>query len=131
DAPAILALDPGANGCHSFEVMDTCRPEVNIETGDPDLSLMSYLDCLENSFAAYAERVEEADFAETFDYLAFHTPFAGMVKGAHRMMMRKLKKAKAEESERDFERRLAPSLGYSRQVGNTYSAALYLALCSL
>ncbi|MGZ8250096.1 hydroxymethylglutaryl-CoA synthase family protein, partial [Methylomagnum sp.] len=38
--PEILDLDLGANGYHSYEVMDTCRPEAEIETGDPDLSLM-------------------------------------------------------------------------------------------
>jgi len=131
DRPEVLALDLGASGYHSFEVMDTCRPQVNLETGDPDLSLMSYLDCLEHSFAAYTAKVEGADFQETFGYLAFHTPFAGMVKGAHRMMMRKFKKVRPADSERDFEQRLAPSLAYGSQVGNLYSAALYLALCSL
>lgn len=131
EAPRILALDLGASGYHSFEVMDTCRPGINLETGDPDLSLMSYLDCLEHSFAGYAGRVEGADFRGSFDYLAFHTPFAGMVKGAHRMMLRKLAKAKPAEAEADFERRLAPSLRFASEVGNLYSAALYLALCSL
>jgi polyketide biosynthesis 3-hydroxy-3-methylglutaryl-CoA synthase-like enzyme PksG len=88
DRPDILELDFGANGYHSYEVMDSCRPTAEIETGDSDLSLIAYLDCLEHSYAAYAAKVEGADFKETFDYLAFHTPFPGMVKGAHRMLMR-------------------------------------------
>jgi polyketide biosynthesis 3-hydroxy-3-methylglutaryl-CoA synthase-like enzyme PksG len=131
DRPEILALDFGANGYHSYEVMDTCRPAVNLETGDPDLSLWSYLDCLEKSYEAYAARIDGADFQRTFDYLAFHTPFAGMVKGAHRMMMRKLKQAPPAESEADFQRRVEPSLRYCVEIGNIYSATLYLALCSL
>src|SRR6185436_9053818 len=53
ETPHILALDLGANGYHSYEVMDTCRPAVRLETGDPDLSLLSYLDCLEHSYADY------------------------------------------------------------------------------
>lgn len=131
DRPDILELDFGANGCHSYEVMDSCRPTAEIETGDSDLSLIAYLDCLEHSFRAYAEKVEEVDFASSFDYLAFHTPFPGMVKGAHRMMMRKLKRCGADVSDADFERRVGPSLRYCQEIGNIYSATLYLALCGL
>jgi polyketide biosynthesis 3-hydroxy-3-methylglutaryl-CoA synthase-like enzyme PksG len=131
DRPDILEIDFGANGYYSYEVMDSCRPTPEIETGDSDLSLVAYLDCLENSFKAYADRVEGADFLDTFDYLAFHTPFPGMVKGAHRMMMRKLKSFPAAESDADFERRVAPSITYCVEIGNIYSATLYLALCGI
>ena len=129
--PEILEVDFGANGYHSYEVMDSCRPTPEIETGDSDLSLIAYLDCLEHSFRTYAARVEGADFLDTFDYLAFHTPFPGMVKGAHRMMMRKLKGAPGPVSDADFEKRVLPSLGYCTEVGNIYSATVYLALCGL
>ncbi|WP_139488204.1 hydroxymethylglutaryl-CoA synthase family protein [Brevibacillus dissolubilis] len=131
DKPDVLELDFGANGLYSYEVMDTCRPLPDEETGDPDMSLLSYLDCLENSFKAYQERVEDADFRETFHYLAFHCPFAGMVKGAHRKMLRGLYRAKPDVIEADFVKRVLPSLGYSTQVGNVYSAGVYLALCGL
>lgn len=131
DQPEILEIDFGAAGYYSYEVMDTCRPLPEIELGDPDLSLLSYLDCLENSFRAYAAKVERADFIETFDYLAFHTPFPGMVKGAHRKMVRDLIHLSSDRIEADFQRRVAPSLTYCVQVGNVYSATLYLALCGL
>ncbi len=130
-APNVLEMDFGAMGMYSYEVMDTCRPSVDVETGDPDLSLLSYLDCLENSFKAYADRVEEVEFGNTFEYLAFHAPFAGMVKGAHRKMMRKLYRLDARQIEEDFQSRVMPSLMYSMQVGNLYSASLYMALASL
>ncbi len=131
DRPEILTLDFGANGYHSYEVMDTCRPAVNLETGDPDLSLWSYLECLEKSYEAYAARIEGADYQRTFDYMVFHTPFAGMVKGAHRMMMRKLNSMPPAEGDADFQKRVGPSLQYCVDIGNVYSATLYLALCSL
>ncbi|MBV9488740.1 MAG: hydroxymethylglutaryl-CoA synthase family protein [Verrucomicrobia bacterium] len=131
DRPDILEIDFGANGFYSYEVMDSCRPTPEIETGDSDLSLIAYLDCLENSFRAYAERVEGADFVDSFQYLALHTPFPGMVKGAHRMMMRKLKRADPAQSDVDFNRRVSPSLAYCMEVGNIYSATLYLALCGV
>ncbi len=129
--PDILALDFGANGIYSYEVMDTCRPRADLETGDVDLSLLSYLDCLEGAYQAYTERVDGVDFQDTFDYLAFHTPFAGMVKGAHRKMMRAFKRLSPAEIEADFQRRVGPSLAHCVQVGNVYSATVYLALCSL
>jgi polyketide biosynthesis 3-hydroxy-3-methylglutaryl-CoA synthase-like enzyme PksG len=127
--PEAMEMDPGAFGCCSFEVMDTCRPVPELELGDPDLSLFSYLDCLASSFSAYQEAVADADFMDTFDLLAFHTPFPGMVKGAHRHLLRKLKIADPSRIESDFSRRLLPSLRYCTEVGNIYSAGLYLALC--
>ncbi len=129
--PEVLELDFGANGYWGYEVMDTCRPSAEFETGDPDLSLLSYLDCLEKSYEAYAEKVEGADFQDTFDYLAFHTPFGGMVKGAHRMMMRKHKRANPAQCDADFERRVLPSLHHCVEVGNIYSATLFLALLGI
>jgi polyketide biosynthesis 3-hydroxy-3-methylglutaryl-CoA synthase-like enzyme PksG len=131
DRTDILEFDFGATGYYSYEVMDTFRPLPEIETGDPDLSLLSYLDCLENCYQMYKEKVEGVEFREIFDYLAFHTPFPGMVKGAHRKMMRDLYKASPQVIETDFQRRVMPSLIYCAQVGNVYSATLYLALCSL
>lgn len=127
----ILELDFGATGQYSYEVMDTCRPLPEIETGNPDLSLLSYLDCLENAYKNYKEKVEGVHFRDTFDYLAFHTPFGGMVKGAHRKMMQEELKVRGAAVQEDFQVRVAPSLAYGMQVGNVYSAALYLSLCSL
>ncbi|HEU5108511.1 MAG TPA: hydroxymethylglutaryl-CoA synthase [Micromonosporaceae bacterium] len=131
DRPEVLELDPGANGYHTFEVMDTLRPRVEVDAVNADLSLLSYLRCLEESYAAYGDRVPGVDIVETFDHLVFHTPFARMVKGAHRMLLRKLRRASPAEMEQDFADRVAPSLRYAIELGNTYSAALYVALCSL
>lgn len=128
DTPHILRIDPGAYGNHAFEVMDTCRPGPDTEAGDADLSLMAYLDCCESAFRDYARRVEGVDFRDSFGYLCFHTPFGGMVKGAHRHLMRKLYKAPPAEIEADFERRLGDSLAYGQRVGNTAGGSLFLAL---
>jgi polyketide biosynthesis 3-hydroxy-3-methylglutaryl-CoA synthase-like enzyme PksG len=128
---AILELDAGACGFHTFEVMDTLRPRADLDVVDADLSLLAYLTCLKESFGGYRDRVRGADFQATFDYLVFHTPFAGMVRGAHRMMMREQAALPAGAIDADFDRRVAPSLAYCSQVGNLFSATLYLALCSL
>jgi polyketide biosynthesis 3-hydroxy-3-methylglutaryl-CoA synthase-like enzyme PksG len=129
--PRILSIDLGAVGYYSFEVMDAFRPLPELELADPDLSLLSYLDCFENSYKNYEQKVAGVNFMETFDYLAFHTPFAGMVKGAHRKLLRSVSQWNPDQIEADFHRRVAPSLRYCVQIGNVYSATLYIALCGL
>lgn len=131
DHAKVFKQDLGAYGCYAYEIMDTCRPSIHMETGNPDLSLMSYLDCLENSYQMYQKLVNDVDYRTTFDYLAFHTPFGGMVKGAHRKLMRSLYRAKGREIEEDFQKRVASSLDYCMQVGNVYSSSVYYALASL
>jgi polyketide biosynthesis 3-hydroxy-3-methylglutaryl-CoA synthase-like enzyme PksG len=128
DNPRIFHLDPGAYGNHSFEVMDTCRPGPDTEAGDSDLSLMAYLDCCLGAFEDYSRRVEDANFRETFDQLCFHTPFGGMVKGAHRHLMRKFHKASPQEIAEDFETRMGPGLTYGKRVGNTAGGSVFVSL---
>jgi len=130
ERPHIFQIDVGANGYYGYEVMDTCRPLPDADAGDSDLSLLSYLDCCENAFLEYKKRVEGADFAESFSYIAYHTPFGGMVKGAHRNMMRKMVKAKPQIIEQDFEARVIPGLLYCQRVGNIMGATAMLSLAS-
>ncbi|MEA2491930.1 MAG: polyketide biosynthesis 3-hydroxy-3-methylglutaryl-CoA synthase-like enzyme PksG, partial [Acidobacteriota bacterium] len=130
ETPHVFQLDVGANGYYGYEVMDTCRPVPDSEAGDADLSLLSYLDCFEGAFLEYKKRVDGADFASTFPYLAMHTPFGGMIKGAHRDMMRKQCKAAPKEIEADFERRAVPGLRHCQRVGNIMGATTLLSLVS-
>jgi len=128
EKPYIFQVDEGANGYYGYEGMDTCRPLPDSEAGDVDLSLSSYLDCCENTFLEYKKRVSGVDYKDTFQYLAFHTPFGGMVKGAHRTMMRKMAKARPEEIEEDFIKRVMPGINYCQRVGNIMGATLFLSL---
>jgi polyketide biosynthesis 3-hydroxy-3-methylglutaryl-CoA synthase-like enzyme PksG len=130
EQPSIFQVDVGANGYYGHEVMDTCRPNADSEAGDADLSLMSYLDCCEQTFLEYRRRVADVDYRATFQYLAFHTPFGGMVKGAHRSMMRKLTDATRSEIDADFAARVTPGLGYCQRTGNIMGATVLLALAS-
>lgn len=128
--PVVFQMDVGANGYYGYEVMDTCRPVPDSEAGDADLSLMSYLDCCEQAYLQYVNRVGGVDYRSTFGYLSFHTPFGGMVKGAHRTMMRKMAKATLDEIESDFEKRVLPGLIYCQRVGNIMGATSLLSLAS-
>lgn len=130
DYPAVFKVDRGASGYYGYEIMDTCRPVPDAEAGNSDLSLLSYLDCCENTFREYQKRVEGVDYQTSFDYLVFHTPFGGMVKGAHRTNMRKFRRAKPAEIETDFNNRVLPSLAYCQRVGNIMGATTFLALAS-
>lgn len=130
EKPYMFQADVGANGYYGYEVMDTCRPIPDSEAGDADLSLLSYLDCYEQAFWEYQRRVSGVDYQKTFQYLCFHTPFGGMVKGAHRSMMRKVAKAAPHEIEADFEKRVLPGVSYCQRVGNIMGATIFLSLAS-
>ncbi|QYF93471.1 3-hydroxy-3-methylglutaryl-ACP synthase [Massilia sp. PAMC28688] len=131
DTPTVFQFDVGANGYYGYEVMDTCRPAADVEAGNADVSLLSYLDCCEKSYLEYEKRVTGADFRTSFRYLAMHTPFGGMVKGAHRNIMRKLAKAAPPEIEADFENRVMPGIRYCQRVGNIMGATAMLSLVSV
>jgi polyketide biosynthesis 3-hydroxy-3-methylglutaryl-CoA synthase-like enzyme PksG len=130
DDPRVFHLDPGAYGSYGYEVMDTCRPTPAGEAGNADLGLMSYLDCCEQTFLEYRRRVPEAHYRDTFGYLSFHTPFGGMVKGAHRTMMRKFAKAKRADIEVDFQDRVVPGLRYSQYTGNMMGGSVFASLAA-
>jgi polyketide biosynthesis 3-hydroxy-3-methylglutaryl-CoA synthase-like enzyme PksG len=130
NVPSVLAVDLGAYGCYSYETLDSARPTPQFDIADVDRSLFAYLDCLTNSVAAYRSRVDGVDLVDTFDQLALHTPFAGLVRSAHRKLMREYGLG-AERIDADFTRRVAPSLAYPARIGNLCSGSVYLALASL
>jgi polyketide biosynthesis 3-hydroxy-3-methylglutaryl-CoA synthase-like enzyme PksG len=129
--PRIAVLDAGAYGCHSYDSGDGSRPVREQDVFNVDLSLLTYLDCLQHAWEDYASVVAGVDIVESFGRLAMHTPFPGMVKGAHRSLLRRLGRLPAAEIEADFAERVAPSLAYPAQVGNIYSGMLLLALASM
>ncbi|MFE3544342.1 hydroxymethylglutaryl-CoA synthase family protein [Nocardia sp. NPDC059177] len=128
--PSILEIDLGRSGMYTFHVMDTLRPRPELEAGNSDLSLLSYLTCLDETYAMYCERNPGATF-NSFDRMVFHTPFAGMVVGAHRTLTRKNGRLSRSEVARHFQVAMAGGLEFAQDVGNTYGASLYLALCSM
>ena len=87
ETPHIFQLDVGANGFYGYEVMDTCRPAPDSEAGNADLSLLSYLDCCDQTRSSEYQpaRTERRGLSPPRSRSSrFHTPFGGMVKGAHR-----------------------------------------------
>jgi polyketide biosynthesis 3-hydroxy-3-methylglutaryl-CoA synthase-like enzyme PksG len=128
--PAVAELELGTAGCYSYEVADFIRPRIDLEIVDTDLSLMAYLDCVVGAVGDHLDRNPGRNFAGSFDLLAMHTPFPGMVRGAHRAVMRKMTDLDRAGIEADFDRRVAPSLTVPAKVGNIYSASTLLAMYS-
>jgi polyketide biosynthesis 3-hydroxy-3-methylglutaryl-CoA synthase-like enzyme PksG len=131
ESASVLQIDRGAFGMYSYETMDSARPTPSADIADVDRSLFAYLDCFTNSFADYRSRVSGTDFLSTFGQLCLHTPFAGLVRAAHRKALREAGVSSAEAIADDFSRRVGPSLVYPKEVGNLCSGSLYLALASL
>jgi polyketide biosynthesis 3-hydroxy-3-methylglutaryl-CoA synthase-like enzyme PksG len=129
--PEVLALDEDAVGLWGFETMDTARPRPDLDVYHADRSLLTYLECLTGSYREFVRRVPSTEFARSFDYLVLHSPFGGMVKAAHRKLMRETCRATTAAIADDFARRVAPSLTYVGEVGNMFSGSLYLALAGL
>jgi polyketide biosynthesis 3-hydroxy-3-methylglutaryl-CoA synthase-like enzyme PksG len=128
DDPRVLAVDLGAFGLYAYETLDSARPGPDFDIADVDTSLFAYLDCLSHSFADYKSRVADVELGTTFDHLTLHTPFAGLVKAAHRKLMREQGLSMVDG---DFVERVAPSLVYPRLVGNLCSGSVYLGLASI
>jgi polyketide biosynthesis 3-hydroxy-3-methylglutaryl-CoA synthase-like enzyme PksG len=127
--PRLATWHPGRHGSFSFDNIDFYRPDINVDIIDIDLSILSYLDCLIGSYKHYADATP-ADFVTSFDALAMHTPFPGMVKGAHRTAIRRLSALDSSACAEDFEKRVQPSLNIPSLVGNIYSGCTLMAMVS-
>lgn len=127
--PSILALDIGNSGFCSYHVMDTFRPRADTEVGNSDLSVASYLTCLEESYRNYIDKNPGSSIRD-FDHLFFHIPFVGILRGAHRLLMRKSTDFTRLEIEQHFSESLEKSSFFSRDIGNVYGSAIYFSLCS-
>ncbi|MEV6167707.1 hydroxymethylglutaryl-CoA synthase [Streptomyces sp. NPDC051954] len=129
--PTLATAELGAAGYSSFDVTDVRRPTPSDHIWDPDLSLMSYVECLRTAYGDYVRRRPDTDFFGSFDHLVFHTPFPGAVRGAHRSLLRSLGRIPPQRIAEDFDRRLQDSIRYPAQVGNIYAGTTLLALLSL
>jgi 3-hydroxy-3-methylglutaryl CoA synthase len=122
--PRVLALDPWSGVC-AREVYDVMRPTPTREVIHSALSLAAYLDLLEVAWAGYGEAAGPGAF-ERLEWFAYHTPVPPLVEQAHALVVDDRADAAAH-----FDARVRPSLRYTRELGNTYSACLYAALAGL
>ncbi len=130
--PKVLEFELEKKGSWTTDVYDTFRPSAKHEVGNNEVSLYTYLDALEGSYADYIKQVgRPVDFNSYFNYNVYHTPFAGMAFQAHRTISNMSKKLKKTELRASFDKKVSPSIHYARQLGSTYSCSNFVGICSL
>ena len=132
ETPRIIEFELEHRGSWTTDVYDTFRPSGRDEMGNGDLSLYTYMDAVEGAYKDYVRMIgTDVDFRRHFDYLVYHTPFAGMAFQAHRTLFNIDERHSKREVRADFDARVLESLHYSRQLGSTYSCSNFTGLCSL
>lgn len=130
--PKVIEYELGKKGTWTTNVYDTFRPSATHEVGNNEVSLYTYLDAIEGSYADYVrETGSDVDFDDYFKYNVYHTPFPGMAFQAHRTLLNITRKRSKQEIRESFERRVAPVLRFARRVGSTYSGSNFVGICSL
>lgn len=124
--PRILEIDPEV-GNHTEDVMDFWRPNYRSNAlVDGKYSTKIYLRSLKRCWENFCEQssVRYADIA----YFCYHLPFGKMAQKAHSQLARVNKSGQTPE---ELERQVEPTLKYNRAIGNSYTASMYIGLCSL
>lgn len=123
--PKILRLNLDSS-VRTEDCMDFWRPNYQKEAlVNGKLSLTQYLHMLQETWEGYktATQLTVDDFAA----ICLHIPYTKMgLKG-----LRRLRQEGTEETSRRLEAAFQTSTYYNRQVGNIYTASLYLSLLSL
>ena len=124
--PRLLAVH-AETGCYSEDVMDFWRPNyMDTALVDGKYSTIIYLKALRQSWKNYQE-AGGLKFKELSRF-CYHLPFTKMGEKAHR----KLAVTNGEGMDGDrIEQQIGSGLYYNRQIGNSYSASLYIGLVSL
>lgn len=130
--PRMLEVELGKNGYWTTEVWDLTRPTLTVESGDPELSLLTYLDALEGAYAHYQTRCDAPiDFDEHFARNIYHSPFGGMTFLAHKSMVSAMLDLPPAEVRAHFGRKTLPSLTNLRRIGSTYGSSTFIALLTM
>ena len=128
--PRLLDIDFGRTGTWSRDVHDFWRPLPAADAlVDGALSLECYMEALRNAYGEYAREAQASE--RHFDALLFHTPFVRMAEKGHKALLTCSRgDIGNDELAASLERRVRPSLRLAAQVGNAYSASLWLGLAS-
>lgn len=129
--PRMLEVELGKCGYWTTEVWDLTRPTLQVETGDPELSLLTYLEALDGAFAHYRSRCGPFDFDRYFDRNIYHSPFGGLTFLAHKALVSSTLGLSPADARAHFERKTLPSLRNLRRIGSTYGSSTFIALLTL
>lgn len=119
--PKIMEID-AISGIHSEDVMDFWRPYYRkTALVDGKFSAQKYLQSLGHAWNDY--KANGGRPFEEFIQFCYHLPFTKMGEKAHRHLS-KINGTQSDSAA--FE----PGMAYNRQMGNSYSASLYISLLS-
>lgn len=125
--PRIMAIDP-EYGVITENIMDFWRPNYrDAALVDGKYSSRMYLQVLEKTWKQYQER-SQRNFSD-HDFYCYHTPVSRLAEKAH-CYLNKIAGTVALPEQVLLEQ-VGYSLEYSREIGNCYTASLYLGLASL
>jgi hydroxymethylglutaryl-CoA synthase len=126
------------SGLHAANVYDFWRPLERREAlVDGKFSIECYLNALTGAFASYRalERpalIEGEGLVDRLARVLYHTPFPKMAAKAHRRLLEVDRGAVSDADwEASYRELVAPTLAGVAQIGNTYTASLYLCLATL
>jgi len=125
--PRILSIEP-ESGFHTEDVMDFWRPNYREEAiVDGKYSCELYLRLVQKTWEQYT--VLSARTFSDHARFCYHVPVPKLVEKAHQCLAKLNGLPKLSSAE--IETQLGASLQYGRQIGNCYTAALYLGFVSL
>lgn len=125
--PRILEIEPASGFC-TKEIMDFWRPNYSdVAFVDGRLSCDTYMRFAEETWRQYVE-LTGRKFAD-HDRFCYHSPVAKLVERTHKKLARINGIKNLEDNLIDYQ--IGNSLIYSREIGNCYSASLYLGIISL
>lgn len=125
--PRILSIEP-ESGFYTEDVMDFWRPNYKEEAiVDGKYSCELYLKLVQKTWEQYTA-LSSRNFSDHHRF-CYHVPVPKLVEKAHQCLAKLNGIPKLTSTE--IEEQLGASLQYGRQIGNCYTAALYLSLISL
>lgn len=125
--PRMVAFEP-EYGAVTENVMDFWRPNyADAAFVEGKYSSKLYLNMLEKTWNQY-HAITKRDFSD-HDYYCYHMPVPRLVEKAHQHLSKICGMDKLSDAE--LEQQVGRSLEYGRQIGNSYTASLYVGLASL
>lgn len=124
--PALIEIEP-ASGLHTLDVQDFWRPNSrNTALVDGKYSVKAYIDSLKGAFDDY--RAHGGASIDEIDRFCYHQPFTKMAVKAHTSLLQHTGRPADRQAVADA---LAPTFTYNAEVGNSYTASIFIGLLAL
>ncbi|MGV9841467.1 hydroxymethylglutaryl-CoA synthase [Streptomyces fungicidicus] len=124
--PALLRLED-RSGMFTADIMDFWRPNYRTTAlVDGRESISAYLQAVEGAWKDYTDRGGRK--LDEFGAFCYHQPFTRMAHKAHRHLLQYDGHAVGEE---EITRVIGHTTAYNMELGNSYTASMYVGLASL